>query len=221
MIEIPENYKIILDNLLHAEGGSLHRNKKELDVTNRYGIYRGSGRGKNFSLLWDYVDEVAKKVTSKPSKDWTQDEIIEINSLLDDNIIREHSYIFYTDYFRGAHLDLFPKELCVLIANLYTNSPKGTWLSIQEALRDLKRDEILDIEWKDLSSVDGFFGKKTRDALILFKEDADRKDKLLFKKSILLAMKSYYIDIAVGRPDKFLGFLNGWDNRMNDIEHVN
>ncbi len=218
MSAIPNNYSKLMDNLLDVEGGRLHKNSTEIDVTNRYGIYRGSRAGRNFKPLWDYVDKVASKVTKLPSSKWTNEISSEVNNLLDPDKVRYLSYLFYKDYFAGAHLDLFHNDLVILMANLYTNSPKGAWMSVQEALRDIQRDGILNMPFKKLSIADGVFGDKTRKALLEFLKTADRKDIIIFKKSILLSMKSYYIDLAVGNPDKFLLYLNGWDNRMEEAD---
>lgn len=35
-----EQYKILLNHLYKVEGGVLHRNSEEFDITNAYGIYR-------------------------------------------------------------------------------------------------------------------------------------------------------------------------------------
>ena len=83
MSNIPVQFKKLLDNLKEAEGGDLHRNTNELDVTNGWGIYRGKGLGKSFTPLWDYVDTIAKQVTDKPSDQWTKDECELIDNLLD------------------------------------------------------------------------------------------------------------------------------------------
>ena len=216
---IPEQYKKLLDNLKEAEGGDLHRNSNELDVTNGWGVYRGKGLGRNFKPLWDHIESVAVEISSEPSNQWSKNECELIDNLLDKEIEEKLSYLFYKDYFKNAHLDLFHKDLVILMSNLYTNSPEGAWMSVQEGLRDIVNDGILPIPMNDMSIVDGDYGRKTRDALIKFKEIADRKDVIILKKSILLAMKSYYIDLSVGNPDKFLRYLNGWDNRMEDLEH--
>lgn len=220
MSTIPNNYSKLLDNLLDVEGGRLHKNSTEVDITNRYGIYRGSKAGRAFKPLWDYVDAEAKKVTSLPSNKWTDELSLKVNAVLDPNRVRYLSYLFYKKYFAGAHLDLFHSDLVILMANLYTNSPRGAWMSVQEALRDIQRDGILHVPFKKLSGVDGDFGDKTRNALLEFLKTADRKDIIIFKKSILLSMKSYYIDLAVGNPDKYLIYLNGWDNRMEDADEM-
>jgi len=216
---IPKQYLVLLDNLKTTEGGYLHHNEKEIDITNGWGIYRGTGLGKDFKPLWDYIDSVAKQVTSKPSPQWTLAELQAIDKLLDKNIELNLTYTFYKEYFKDARLHLFPSRLVILMSNLYTNSPKGAWMSIQEGLRDLVADKILLVDIKDLSIVDGNFGDKTEKALNLFLSIADRKDEIIFKKSVLLAMKSYYIDLSISNPTKFLGNLNGWDNRMENLEH--
>lgn len=220
--EIPRQYVKLLDHIESAEGGVLHRNKNESDITSSWGIYRGSPDGKNFTELWDYIENVGKNVTDKPTHLWDSETIKAVDEIIKQDPITEHylSYKFYKKYLRGARLKLFPDELVIVMANLYTNTPLGAWMSVQEALIDITKDKILDLELDDLSAVDGGFGKKTRDSLIKFRDNSDWKDVLIFKKSILLAMKTYYIDLSTSDVEKYLRNLPGWNARVENLEHI-
>jgi len=220
---IPEEYNVLLDNIKKAESGILHYNSKETDITNGYGIYRQ--RHPN-ALVFNYIDNISKPFTKLPSSKWNNKQLLKsLNSVINQDIDRYLSYLFYKEYLAGAKLELFDKDHVVLVANLYTNSPKGAWMSIQEGLRDMQKDGVLNIKLSDLPIVDGVFGGKTARALTLLKEIKTETvyEKVLinklFKKSVLLAMKSYYADITSNNPDKFVGYLKGWDNRIEDLEH--
>ena len=229
-IVIPEQYKMLLDNLKEAEGGYLHRNTKELDITTGWGIYKGKGLGKQFTQLWKYIDSLAIQVTNEPSDKWTEDICEQIDSLMDKDIEEKLSYLFYKDYFKGAHLELFHKDLVIMMSNLYANTQIGAWESVQEALRDVSKQGYLDIPLKELSGVDGGFGKMTKDGLNRFMEIVELADTITniplgpsikmqdllldnFKKSALLHMKSYYGELAFNRQDTMLVNLPGWNNR--------
>ena len=41
----------------------------------------------------------------------------------------------------------------------------------------------------------------------------------LFKKSVLLAMKTYYTTLISGNPSVHLVNAKGWDTRIEDLEH--
>lgn len=217
--KITEQYLMLLDNIKQAESGNLHRNPKETDITSGWGIYKGGKAGASFTPIWEYIDSLAAVVTDQPSHLWTNDDIEAIDKLIDKDKELELSYEFYKEYFKDARLHLFHKDLVVLMSNLYTNSPKGAWSSIQEGLRDVSKDKILPMPLNELSIVDGSFGAKTERALNKFLEVADWKDVLIFKKSVLMAMKTYYTGLIASNPDKFLEYSKGWDNRMETLEH--
>lgn len=217
-----KHYKPILDNLLKAEGGTIHYNSREIDITSGYGIYRAVHPN---AMVFKYIDSLAIGITNKPSKEWTKKEIDEINKKLDPKVDRFLSYLFYRDIYKGAHLELFDESLVILMSNLFANAPKGAWMSIQEGLRDMQREDIIKLPMSELSIVDGAFGNKTRNALNYLNniktETAYEKVLIykVFKRSILMAMKTYYIELATAYPDKFLINLRGWNNRAEALEH--
>jgi len=213
--KIPKNYEMLLDNIDDAEGGTLHRNRRESNITNGWGIYKALHPN---ALLWKYVDLVSSEVTDLDTEDWEKDLIDLIDSRLDKDIERYLSYLFYKEYLKGAHLELFDKDLVITMANLYTNSPEGAWMSVQEGIWDMYKYGLLDHDKTDISGVDGGFGGKTKRCLLKL-NNRDFKDDIIFKQAILLAMKSYYTDLTVGNPDKYLRNGNGWDNRMEDLQH--
>lgn len=210
---IPEIYKIVLKHLRVAEGGTLHYNTGETDITNSYGIYRTANPK---AEVFTYIDLIAKKTV--PSSKWTKLDTIAINKLIDPVIEEYLSYLFYKEYFKGAQLELFHKDNVILMVNLYTNTTKGAWMSIQEGLIDMQKFGYLKIPFSELSVVDGSFGNKTKNNLLLLKEmntDIQR----IFKLAVINGMKTYYIKLAAENPTKFLQYLKGWDNRMEYLQH--
>lgn len=221
-VKIPSQYEVILSDLKITEGGYLHYNSKEVDITTGYGIYKY--RHPN-ALIFKYIESITKDIPGKTTE-WKDKALLKkIDGRINPAVERYLSYLFYKDYLASARIELFDDSNVILITNLYTNSLKGCWMSVQEALRDMSKDGILPIPLKDLSIVDGSFGDKTRKALIAFKE-ITTETKLeriymhkLFKKSVLLAMKTYYTGLIVGNPNTHLTNGKGWDNRLEELEH--
>jgi len=220
---IPEAYNTFLDNIKHAEGGHIHYNVGEEDITTGYGIYKV---GHESAIVFEYITMLANSLNiDTNSKHWNKEEIDRVNEILDPEVERYLTYLFYGKYLSGAYLYLFRPDMVMVMVNLYTNSPKGAWMSVQEALRDLQEDGILKLNLSELSTVDGQYGSKTNNALNMFnniKTETEYEKTLLdliFRKSVLLAMKSYYTDLVSAKPSKFLKFAKGWDNRIENLEH--
>ena len=88
-------YKGILDYLTTAEGGKIHYNSTEKDITSGRGIYRYNNKG----IIWDYVDTVAKSIgIIIPSVSWDKDELDKINKNVDPKIMEYLEYLFYKQY---------------------------------------------------------------------------------------------------------------------------
>ena len=86
-----EQYKILLNHLYKVEGGVLHRNSEEFDITNAYGIYRHFHPK---AEIFTYIDTIASSVTRAPSNKWTKEQIVAINKLIDKNKELDLSYRF-------------------------------------------------------------------------------------------------------------------------------
>lgn len=219
---IPKQYEVILDDLKKAEGGYLHYNSKETDITTGYGIYKVKHPG---ALIFKYITTLTTDIGT-PSTSWKDTATLKkIDNRINPDVERYLTYLLYKDFLAGARIELFDPSNVILITNLYTNSPKGCWMSVQEGLRDMQKDGILKIPLSNLSIVDGSFGNKTRDALLLLNSIATETEfervliHKLFKKSVLLAMKTYYTKLIAGDPSVHLVNAKGWDNRIEELEH--
>lgn len=211
-----KQYEKLLDSLYGFEGGKLHYNSKEKDITNGYGIYRFQ---QPKAEIWTYIDGLAKGITTLPSNQWTKDIIDAVNAKIDKAIERELTYKFYKSFFANAYLELFHEDLVILMVNLYTNSPLGAIKSIQEALNDCYEYGIFKIEKENVPEVVGKFGPKTQNAIKTFSDNADDKDVIIFKNCALLYMKSFYGELAVDKSSTMLINLKGWNNRMEALQH--
>lgn len=211
-----KQYEKLLDSLYGFEGGKLHYNGKEKDITNGYGIYRFQ---QPKAALWTYIDSLAKGITTLPSSKWTKDIVDKVNAKIDKTKERELTYQFYKSFFANTHLELFHEDLVILMVNLYTNSPTGAIESIQEALNDCYEYGIFKVTKEEVPEVVGQFGPKTQSAIKKFCDNADEKDIIIFKNCALLYMKSYYGELAVDKSSTMLVNLKGWNNRMEALQH--
>lgn len=211
------SYKKLLDSIYDVEGGRLHRNPKEKDITNAYGIYRFQ---QPKAAIWTYIDSIAKTITTKPSSLWDDKTIEAIDAKIDKVKERELSYEFYKEFFVGAYLELFHPDLVIMVANCYVNTPLGTIKAIQEALNDCYKYGIFKVDKKEVPPVLGKFGPQTRTAVTTFSKNADWKDIIIFKNCALLYMKSYYAELVIGNTITMLPNLRGWNNRMENAQHI-
>lgn len=211
-----KQYEKLLDSLSNFEGGKLHYNSKEKDITNGYGIYRFQ---QPKAEIWTYIDSLAKDITNLPSSQWTKEIVEKVNAKIDKSKERELTYKFYKSFFANAYLELFHEDLVILMVNLYTNSPLGAVKSIQEALNDCYKYGIFNIPKEEVPEVVGKFGPKTRKAIEKFSLNADFKDIIIFKNCALLYMKTFYGELAVDKSSTMLINLKGWNNRMEALQH--
>ena len=211
-----KQYEKLLDSLFQFEGGKLHYNSKEKDITNAYGIYRFQ---QPKAEIWNYIDSLAEGITTKPSNQWDKTIVDKINEKIDKNKERELSYKFYKQFFAGAYLELFHDDLVIMMCNLYTNTPLGATKAIQEALNDCYKYGIFKVEEKDVPPVLGKFGPQTRSAIEKFSKEADWKDIIIFKNCALLYMKTYYGELVIDKTTTMLPNLRGWNNRMEALQH--
>lgn len=211
------NLEEILNHLYKVEGGSLHRNPTETDVTSPRGLYKAKD---SKSKIWDYYNSIAASlgITSN-SKSWSAKQIVAINNKADADIILNYEREYYITYFKGLPIDItvLNPKLAVLITSLYANSPQGCIISLQEALIYLNKAGIISIPADKLSAPDGVVGNDTKysmQAII----NLDSKDIMIFSLLIIGRMQEYYINIATDKPDKYLEYLNGWKNRLREIK---
>lgn len=202
----------LLDYIYSVEGDKIHYNSTEEDITSPGGIYRFKHSN---AKIFEYIDSVAasSEIYTK-SNEWSKEDLNVINNNLDMIKVNELVMDFYTEYNKGAYLELFTPLVQTTVFSLYTNSPINAWKSIQSAINKFCTNDIIDY---DIQVVDGKPGKKTFKGLEAINEvcyDCSELE-LLFESYILLEMSKIYAKLAVSNPDKFLIYLNGWNNRLD------
>jgi len=205
----------LYEYIVKVEGDHLHMNSTELDITSPGGIYRVAHPDAG---IWSYIDSVGVSLGMNPKSNlWSKSDIEEVNRRLDKLQISLLVKEFYDNYLYGAHLEYFDPQLQIAMFNLYTNSQSGAWKAVQQTVIDMKKMGFLDIPDDDISRVDGGYGGMTRRALIKVDSLPDTMV-TVYKITMISNMKSYYARLVAGNPDKFLTYLVGWMNRMDNLE---
>lgn len=208
----------LLGYIYKAEGKTVHYNSTETDITAPGGIYR---KAQPNAKIFEYIDIIAKELSlPKNSQNWDKKHIEVINNEI---LSEKHSSNidaavkeFYIDFNKGAHLTKFTKRVQVAMFSLYANSPKNAWKSVQSAINKFHQNGLINYK---VQVVDGAPGKTTFDGLEKVKEICIKRTstELLFESYMLLEMSQQYAILAVKNPGKYLIYLNGWNNRMENL----
>lgn len=205
---IPEKYTVILEDIKKTEGGFFHKNNTELDITSGHGIYRNVN---DKELIWDYVDEL---LSDKKMKSFSE-KLDFLNSTINKKIENYLAYLFYKKYYSKIFIEEMDTVLVPIMTNLFTLSQKGAVLSIQRGLVALETIKLF--KYSQTITIDGDFGKITLGAIREINKDTNAKwlNRVL-ATLVVNYMKSYLIDVSLNKKEKLI-YLNGWDNRMNDL----
>lgn len=211
---VPDTFQQLLADIRKQEGGRLHYNRSESDITTGYGIYRAANPK---AEVFKYIDNVARDIGIKtPSKNWNNIDILNrVNDAIDPDEELEYTYLFYKEYFAPVCLDQVHEVLVPVIASLYTNGTKFCITTIQRALNKIYTKYDLDPSYR-VMGVDGSFGPITKKWYLDLQGYGDTIN-LEFRYLLLVYAKSYYINLATKAPDKYLQYLTGWDNRVNNL----
>jgi len=206
----------IMDYLGNAEGKVVHHNAGESDITSPYGIYK-----KQFPTaeIFDILDKIASNLgINEESYNWTDYQIATINeAIVNDedakNKIRESASNFYHNMSKPAKIEFLPEDAKLAMFSLFVNSPRNAGKSLQMALNTFI--SLGKIDNPELV-VDGAPGNKTVQAI----KKINNEDGLLLESYLLLSMSSLYAKLAVKNPDKYLKYLNGWNNRLKKLSKI-
>lgn len=206
-----------MDYLAQAEGIKIHYNKNEIDITAPYGIYRAKNPD---AKIFKRIDNIANKIgISLPSSSWNEQQIKMVNDYIEKHELRyefrELASEFYDSYLKDLDIEIFPKMSQIAVFSLYVNSPYLAIISIQTAINNFIYNELIDF---NIIKVDGIFGPISKRAVKTITWTCQTKESgLLFEMYILLEMSRQYEKLAVSNPDKYLEYLNGWNNRLNKL----
>lgn len=217
MVEnIPARYKDILAFLKIQEGGVLHHNAGEADITNGYGIYKYAWPN---AEIWKYIRSVGM-IQGLPSetKSWSDAACRNVvTPKIDPKYDLWLSYKFYTEYFKNIDMDCFTRTLIPVVVSLYTNSQSLFKKSLQNGINatiynlGLKIPQI---------TVDGILGRATYEALrSILGSGAKDVDEIL-KARILDAADQWYDNLYKSNPDKYGKYIKGWHNRVAQVRKV-
>ena len=220
---IPDSYKQFMDLLKKLEGGVIHFNHTESDITTGRGVYKA--KDTKATLLWDYIDAVAKECgLSGVSSEWgrIKANLDTINAKVNSNTIEWLEYLFYKEYYANVYIDKFPTALQPTIVSIKATTQVGCAKAIQFAIQNMHRlsPSLLGLNTDEVTAIDGALGKNSVKAI----ERLSRLNKTeieLFKMYILFYMWEYYQELASGNPGKYGQYIRGWKNRMFDTLNIN
>lgn len=204
----------ILKYLGTTEGTEIHYNLYEKDITSAGGIYRYTHPDAN---VFKIIDRIALELgIVYASKDWTKIVISRVNEYIEDNKnvqdeIHKAVAEFYEEYLRGARLWRFPKECQVAMMSMYTNSPKGAWMSVQNSIIHLVKSNQVGLLMSEISIADGLYGNKTKRALEYV---TDKVDPMYLETLMLFNMLQYYVKL--NNPT----YIKGWMNRLDKLASI-
>lgn len=207
---------LVLEMLKKAEGGKLHRNKSELDITTGYGIYKHVCPNEK---IFKYLDEIAKSLNiNKNSKEWDSDDLEEIQANIDYEKELEYTKEFYINYF-NLDLNILPNNLALGYCSIYVNSNKIANIALQKST-----NFIIENYYKKCKKIseDGILGnqsKKTIEEVFKYvKLQSDQMDNVWFLSFINFCQFEYVkISTDNGKEDKQLQYLKGWINRCINL----
>jgi hypothetical protein len=210
--------KEIIEYLKKAEGVTVHRLAGEKDVTAPLGIYKHvHPKAKIFELL----DVIALECgIVEDSKNWNKSDISAINKRIEDKgyfpKIEELAKEFYEEYLEAAHIEYFPKQAKLAMFSMFTHSSKNSFKAVQAAINSFVSSKH--INYKGIE-VDGIYGSDTNNGLIQIKLLADEIPFLgyLFEATMIFEMSRIYGQLVVRNPEKYLKYLNGWNNRLDKL----
>lgn len=197
----------------NAEGTKIHYNSSETDITTMYGIYKAAHPQ---ASIFNLIDLIARNAgISNESSKWTHSDINTLNNYIIDNNLNEslehEAREFYDEFLKRLHLDKFPEEAQIAAFSLYTNSPKKGIMSVQSAINKFITNGFIT---NPILTVDGALGTKSASALDKI------EDGYLFEAYMLLEMSKQYSKLAVANSDKYLRYLNGWNNRLDSLAKI-
>nr|DAN33019.1 MAG TPA: hypothetical protein [Caudoviricetes sp.] len=211
---VPASYQTILADLRKVEGGVLHYNSNEKDITNGYGIYKGMHAQAEIFQLYD---EAARALgITGPSAGWRDTRTLgKIQEYVNKNLAAEEywlSYVFYQNYFRNLSLERYHPVIASIMVSLYTNGTKLAGTSFQRAINVIHNKHNI----ATAVTEDGILGPGSVGAII---DICNASEAIIteFKYLILLFAKSYYATLVANNSAAYLQYLRGWDNRVNTL----
>lgn len=234
-MNVPEDMKKILEELRVQESGAnlstskIHRNPSELDITTRYGIYRYANPK---AEVFTYIDSVAKSLgITKPSNQWTTTDFTLIQNKIDFNTELYYTYLFIKTYFSiplktgerlYINLDKFDSETKKAVISLGWNSLKLCVKCLQSTINEFFiNNYIPGYNKNNIISCDGVYGPGTDKVLNIvldyINNQPNKELSIRFFHRFLNNAKTYYIRLALGNQNKLLQYLNGWNNRVDNL----
>lgn len=208
------NWEKFIELIYKLEGGKIHRNKTEKDITSKAGIYKYA---QPHAEIFSYYAQVAKNLgITKDSTEWTKSEIEKIDNAVDSVNDIAYSVEFYKGYFKNTVIESLDK-VALLYGSIYVNSQKIANKALQNSINSMvnilkERGIELDIKLK----VDGVIGSGSKASIKKVIEVCKLNNTLLdvWKQAFASSCKDQYVELA-NKGEKNKTYLTGWINRVN------
>lgn len=210
----------LLEYLSKEEGLDFHRNSKESDITSPYGIYKAVHDNAG---VFKYLSQLAISLNvPRLSSEWNQSHLRTVNDFINSSKIVKQEIKqliadFYTEYYKGANLDLIPPEAVITVVSIYTLSTKKAMISVQQSINELILNGFIDNE---ILKEDGAFGAKSREAMIKVLKLRDDNNKFVgyyFEEKVINNMQQHLDELSYNNKEKFGVNRNGWRNRLERL----
>lgn len=210
-----DNLEMFLRELKELEGGKLHRNKTEDDVTTGYGIYF---KGNEKSSIYKYVSNVGQTLGfDKVTANWTQDQIAKVNAKLDPKEELKATKEFYSAYFKSLDMENIHRYVVINICSIFVNSRKMGVRVLQKSYNEIV-DLLIKYRGYDANQFpkvdeDGLIGPKTRDAVKKLSSTIKDEDAMCWNSISAVITCQEYRQLVENKPENKI-YLKGWMNRV-------
>jgi hypothetical protein len=210
----------LLNYLSKEEGLDFHRNSKESDITSPYGIYKAVHKD---AEVFKYLAKLTISLNvPRLSSEWNQSHLKIVNDFVNSSKIIKQEIKqliadFYTQYYKGASLELMPPEAVIAVVSIYTLSSKKAMIAVQKSINEFITNGFID---NPILKEDGDFGAKSKEAMakvLKLRNEHNEFAGYYFEEKVINNMQQQLDDLSYGNKEKFGVNRNGWRNRLERL----
>lgn len=217
---ITPQMETLLEYLSKEEGLDFHRNSKESDITSPYGIYKAVHKD---AEVFKYLAKLTISLdVPRLSSEWNQSHLKIVNDFINSSKIIKQEIKqliadFYTEYYKGANLELMPPEAVITVVSIYTLSTQKAMISVQQSINEfISNGFIINEKLKE----DGVFGAKSKEAMgkiLKLRNEHNEFAGYYFEEKVINNMQKHLDDLSCNNKEKFGVNRNGWRNRLERL----
>lgn len=208
-----QNLTMFLKELRELEGGVLHRNKTEENVTTGYGIYF---KGNEKTAIYKYISNLGQKLGfDKDTSKWSQDEIKKVNAAIDPEEELKATKEFYSAYFKSLDIENIHRYVVINICSIFVNSRSMGVRVLQKSYNEMIAllSRYRNMVGFEKVAEDGLIGPKTRDAIKKLSKAIKDEDAMCWNSIGAVITCLEYRQLVENKPENRI-YLKGWMNRV-------